>query len=304
MTEDVQERKVTAATALSQAGNWRGAVRHFRDALRDDPRHTGALEGLARAYISLREYPKAQVVAAALLRVSPDLAIAHRMLAVALVQQGKHAEGLRAARQAIALAPREALGRYALAWAYTRQNNLAAAIPVCREGLALAPTNADLMALLANALLDTQGRAAAEPLIINALELSPRKPFIQLVAARVALARGQMKRARALLESLLRQSSPTHVAISLYLFTESRHVIPRGLFMFRYWRLDRPRLAGLTHVVAMMTLVMTAAALSVVTCGLSFALGVAVHVLLKWRIDVHRKAVVAHSAKYVLSPDY
>jgi len=305
MAGDAEERMVAAGWALVRAGNSRGAVRQFQGALADNPEHAGALIGLAQARLNLGEIALGLEAAEGLLRRFPNLAVAHRLRAEALRRQKNTFEAKLAAGQAVALAPREPIGYHILALVHTQRKDHAAAIATCKDGLAMAPDHAILMAQLADGLLETRGGAVAEPLAMEALRIAPDQPFVKRIAARVALARGRIEQARALLTSILRRDARNEAAVSLYLLTEpGRHLIVRGLFIFNYWRKERRWLGGLIYVGAVLAFILLAVAISAVTRGLGFLFGFAIRFFVKWQMDIHRKAVAAHFAQYALKSDY
>jgi predicted Zn-dependent protease len=231
--------------------------------------------------------------------------LGHSLRAAALVRQNRTADALAAARQAVALSPRQAVGHPVLAVVHAQRKEYAKAIAVCKEGLALAPTNGFLMAQMAQSLLETRGGKAAEPMAIEALKFSPDHPHVQRVAAEVALARGQLERARALLTTILRRNAQDRNAVALFLLTEpGRYRFLRAQVIFRYWAKERRVLGVLVFFGAYLTLILLAVAISAVTRGLGLFLGLGVRVLLRAQYDAHRKAVEAHFASFALKPGY
>jgi tetratricopeptide (TPR) repeat protein len=305
MSEANQARSLAAGRALLQAGNARGAARQFQAVLADDPAHQAALSGLVQAHLNLGETAQALETANGLLRVAPNLALGHSLRAAALVRLNKTTEALAAARQAVALAPRQSVGHPILAVVHAQRKEHAKAIAACKEGLALEPTNGFLMAQMASSLLETRGGKAAEPMAIEALKFSPDHPHVQRVAAEVALARGQVERARALLTTILRRNAQDRNAVSLYLLTEPRrHRYLRAQLIFRYWTRERRVLGVLVYFSAYLTLILLAVAISAVTRGLGFLLGLGLRFLLRAQYDAHRKAVEAHFTSYALKAGY
>jgi tetratricopeptide (TPR) repeat protein len=296
---------VAAGKALMQAGNARGAARQFQAALADNPAHIEALSGLTQAQLTLGETAKALETANGLLRVSPNMALGHSLRAAALIRQNRSADALAAARQAVALAPRQPVGHPILAVVLAQRKAHKEAIDVCQEGLALAPTNGFLMAQMADSLLETRGGKIAEATALEALKLNADHAYVQQVAGKVALARGQIDRARALLTTILRRNAQDRNAVSLYLLTEpGRHGILRALFIFRYWSKER-RVAGfLVYAGAYLGFILLAVAISAVTRGLGFLVGLGIRFFVKAQYDAHRKAVEAHFASFALKPGY
>ena len=305
MDEGQAEALVNAGWALVRAGNSRGAVKQFKSALALDPEHIGALSGLAQSHLNLGEIDDARQTADAILRVAPNRSVGHRLRAEVLRRTHKLPAAMEAAKQAIALDPREPLGYHLLALCHSQRKAYRAAIKTCEEGLAQAPYAAILMAQQAENLLETKGPVKAEPLAEDALKAAPESIYVLRIAAKIALARGQLEKARALLESVLQRNANDETAISLYLMADpSQHRVPRAFLIFRYWRTTHPFIGNLVHLSAFVLMILGVMALMYLTklWGIALVIGARLFVLSRYR--AHRNAVKAHFQSVALDKDF
>lgn len=293
-----------AGWALVRAGNARGAERQFKAALAIDPQHVGALSGLAQAQLNLAALDAAGETADSLLRIAPNRAVGHRLRAEALRRRRKPGAA-DAARQAIALEPREALGYHILALCHADRKDAKAALKVCDDGLAAAPGSAVLMAQRADALLELRGGRAAQGQAMEALRLAPDYAYVQRVAAKIALARNQLERARALLGAVLRRNANDEAAVSLFLLAEpGRHRLMRWSFIVRYWRREHGALGHAAYVGGLVALFLAAIGVAMATRIPGVVLVVAVRALMHVQYAGHRRAVKAHFKTYALDRAY
>lgn len=302
MSAAQSEPLAQAGWALVRAGNPRGAMRQFKDALAADPENTNALAGLAQVHLNLDELNLAEEAAGDLVRVAPNGATGHRVRAEILRRRNRPYEAAKVAREAVGLDPREPLGYHILAMCSSDQKENKAAIAICDQGLAVAPASSVLLAQRADNLLELRGPKAAEANIEEALRISPDSEYVLRVAARIALAQNQLERTRDLLSIILRRNANNRAAVSLFLMAEpERHRILRGLYIFRYWRKENGVLGWATYLGVWAVFIVVALLLALVTNVAGLLLGVGVRFFLKSQYDAHAREVRAHFAKFALS---
>ncbi len=296
---------IQAGWRLVDAGNRRGGAMQFKAALALDPNNDDALIGLAQAQLYLGEFGEARETCAALLRVAPNDATSHRLMAETLRCQGQYWHAVPVARQAVALDPEEPVGYRILAHVYRGATEHKAALATSEQGLALAPGDADLYAHAAAATLELKGPKAAQPLADEALKLNPDSSVVLRFAARVALARNDLAKARDLLSVLLRRNANDEDALSLYLLTDpGRHSFVRGRMQRRYWRIEH----GVWGIVAVGAvygaIILVVLPICLVTNVPGLVVGVAVRFFMKAQYDAHRREVKAHFATQQLSATF
>ncbi|MEP7210362.1 MAG: tetratricopeptide repeat protein [Alphaproteobacteria bacterium] len=298
-------RSVSSGWALMRAGNSQGAIREFRAALASDPEHVDGLIGLCQSYLNLGQNTEASETAAALLRVAPDLATAHRLQAECLRQRKKRHEAVAAAKEAIRLDPREPSGYHILALAYFDERKYRAALKIVREGRAVAPAYPVLIAQEALILLQTKGGKAAEPLADEALRLGMDSQYVTIIAARIAIMRNQLERARDLLDVVLRRDANNEAAISLYLLSDRRRYgMLRARAQFPNWRKEHGVLGWIVWSLAVLALIVSVGVVTVVTHAPGIVVGLSYSLFWQWQYRSHRKAVKAHFAQPVLRPGF
>ncbi len=173
---------------------------------------------------------------------------------------------MEAARQAVALDPDEPLGYHLLALCHSGKKNHKAALKICEQGLARTPGSALLTAQCAENQLELRGVAKAEPIVEDALRLGPDSIYVLRIAARIALAGGQLERAKSLLSTVLRRNANDETAISLFLLADTNKPwIVRQTFTFNYWRRARPVVGALVHGAAIFGLIVIMVALTFIT---------------------------------------
>jgi tetratricopeptide (TPR) repeat protein len=294
------EQFAQAGWALMRAGNARGALDQFKSALAADPENTNALAGLAQSHLNLDEIAAADEPVGALLRLTPNSAAGHRLRAETLRRKRQSYTAAKAAREAVALDPREPLGYHILALCLSDHKDHKGAIAVCDEGLAAAPNAAYLFAQRADNILELRGGKAAEPDVAAALRLAPDSEYALRVAARTAVARNQLDRARDMLSLVLRRNASNREALSLYLMTEPRHRILRTLYIFRYWRKEKGALGWAVYFGLWAVFIALMLPIALVTNVAGLFVGFGVRFFLKAQFDAHRKEVQAHFAKFAL----
>jgi tetratricopeptide (TPR) repeat protein len=305
MSAAQSEPLAQAGWALIRAGNARGAIRQFNDALAADPENTNALAGLAQAHLNLDELALADQAAGDLVRIAPNGATGHRVRAEILRRRKRPCEAAKVAREAVALDPREPLGFHILALCSSDRKEHQAAIAICDQGLAVAPASPVLLAQRADNLLELRGPKAALADIEAALRLSPDSEYVLRVAARIALAQNQLERTRDLLSIVLRRNANNRAAVSLFLMAEpGRHGILRGLYIFRYWRKAHGALGWAAYLGVWAAFIIVALLLALVTNVAGLFLGLGIRFFLKSQYDAHAREVQAHFAKFALSSGF
>ncbi len=296
---------ISAGWAFMRAGNSRGALREFRSALVADPENTEALVGLCQSHLDIGELREAGQQVDELLRLAPELASAHRLKAEAHRRRRNRSEALAFARRAVQLEPEEPVGYHMLALIHYDRKDYRAALKAVEQGRTIAPGYAILAAQQALVLLQMKGGKAAEPAAKEALRLDMDDDYVLATLARVALARGQLDRARDLLSTVLRHNANDEDAISLYLLSDpGRYGLLRSQFQFPYWRKENGALGWLGWFGAW-SLLLAVALLLVVGAnvpGIAVALGYRFF----WQAQYagHRREVKRHFAQPELKGGY
>ncbi|HEV7693648.1 MAG TPA: tetratricopeptide repeat protein, partial [Hyphomonadaceae bacterium] len=197
-----------AGWRLLHAGNPRGAMREFKSALELNAQAPDALTGLAQCQLDLGELMPARETARELLRVAPERAVGHRLMAESYRRKGEKRTALQHAEEALRLDPGNAVNHHILAlvmFDMRDMRDMRRALEVVRQGRRLAPDYHVLAAQEALILLELKGGKAAEPVALEAMRLAPDDEYVLDVAARVKLARGDLDEARALTTRILQR---------------------------------------------------------------------------------------------------
>ncbi len=299
------DRLANNGWALCQGGNARGALREFQSALATDPDHRSALIGVTQAHIALNELSRAGEAADRLLKLEPNLSQAHRIKGELLRRSRKFPQAERYLQEAIRLDPNDPLGYHFLGVVDFERKRYTDALNTVLEGRRIAPWYGVLAAQQALILLHTKGPKAAEPFADEALRLSADEDYVLTIVARVALMRGQIEKARDLLEVVLQRDANDEQAISLYLLTDpNRYRLLRAHVQFPFWRKDHGVIgwAVWLGVWAAIFLFLIVIAIG----GRVPAFVVALGYRLFWANQYagHRKQVQRHFARPVLRPSY
>ena len=124
-------------------------------------------------------------------------------------------------------------------------------------------------------------------------------------AARVALMRGKLQKARDLLEVVLRRDANDEDAISLFLLSEpNRYRLLRANTQFQFWRKGNGMVGWLAWLLVWALLF--AALITVALAGRvpAFVLAVAYQLFWRFQYSGHRKRVRAHFAQTQLKPGF
>lgn len=150
-----------------------------------------------------------------------------------------------------------------------------------------------------------KGGKAAEPAAKEALRLDMDDDYVLAIAARVALARGQLDAARDLLSPVLRHNANDEDAISLYLLSDpKRYGLLRSQFQFPCWRKENGVLGRLAWF-GVWSLLLALALLLVVGANVS-GIAVALGYRFFWQAQYagHRREVKRHFAQPGLKGGY
>lgn len=291
--------------AFYRAGNPAGGLRDFREALAINPEHVDALTGVVAALTALRRLGEADEAADRLLKLAPDMSRAHRLKSEVLRQQRKPKEAEKFIREAIRLDPDDLLGYHFLGVIQYQRKQYAKALKTVREGRRLGPWYGVLAAQEALILLQMKGPRAAAPMAEEALRLAGDDEYVLTSVARVALMRGELEKARDLLETVLRRDANDEEAISLFLLTErGRYGLLRAHVRFPYWRRDNGVFGWVVWLgvwaLLFAVLIVVAAAGRVP----AFAVAVAYQLFWRWQYSGHRKRVREHFAEAKLKPGF
>ncbi len=291
--------------ALFRAGNTPGAMREFREALSINPEHIDSLIGISQCHINRREFEAGDAVATTLLSVAPNMPQSHRIKSELLRLRRRRREARSHAEEAVRLDPDDPVSHHFLAVVLFDLKKHAQALKVIEQGRAVAPWYAVLAAQKALVLLETKGPKAAEPFADEALGMAHDDRYVLAISGQVALMRGKLEKARALLGAALRQDANDESALSYYLLTDpKRYGLLRTHVRFRYWRRDNGVLGWVVWLLAWFALLVVIGVIAI--AGRIPAFFAAFGYQLFWRAQYagHRKAVKAHFTQPKLNPAY
>jgi tetratricopeptide (TPR) repeat protein len=292
---------ISAGWAFMRAGNSNGALREFKSALAVDPENQEALVGLCQSYLDLGDLAAAAEHADALLRLAPELASARRVKAEIYRRRRRRTEALEFAERAVKLEPDEPVGYHILALVHYDRRDYRSALKTLDEGRKIAPGYAVLAAQKALVVLQMRGGRAAEPIANEALRLDLDHEYVLTIGARVALARGQLEKARELLASVLRRNANDEEAVSLYLLTDpGRYRLLRAHMQFPYWRKEHGLLGWAGWAGAWTLFLIVAIAIVLGTHVPGIAVGLGYRFFWQAQYAGHRKAVKKHFAQPTL----
>lgn len=177
------------------AGDIQGAFREIARALAIDPSNPQTLVNQGQLYTRLNRWSEAEDSFARLLRMRPNLWLAHDELGVAYNAQGKYPQALVEFRAASLAAPRNALSLNNLAAVYLQQGRVAESKESARKSLALNPN--DSAATTMNQALRSEGNYAdAVQFGLKAVAWNPAEAINWLeLADSYSLARGHRREA-------------------------------------------------------------------------------------------------------------
>ncbi len=159
--------------ALADGGNTEGAVTHYAEALRIQPRYADAHYNLGVALASQGKVAEAAAHYAEALRINPGYAEAHNNLGILLAEAGRVAEATEQYTQALRSKEDYAEARANLGAALASQGRYAEAIAQYVECLRLRPDSPEVHNNLANALVRAGRPAEAISHYAEALRLRP-----------------------------------------------------------------------------------------------------------------------------------
>ena len=294
-----------AGWRLLHAGNPRGAIREFKSALGLNAESTDALAGLSQCHLDLGEMMPAREAAQALLRVAPERAVGHRLMAENCRRRGEKRTALKHAEEALRLDPGNAVNHHILALVLFDMRDMRRALEVVGQGRRLAPDYHVLAAQEALILLELKGGKAAEPVALEAMQLAPDDEYVLDVAARVKLARGDLDEARALTTRILQRNANDEQAISIYLLSDrTKYGLLRAHTRFPYWKREHGALGWAVWLVGWVALILLIVALAFTVHVPGVLVGLAYRWFWVAQYNGHRKEVKSHFARTELKPEF
>ena len=304
-TQSQVRRFETVGWSLLRAGNPHGAMREFRAALGFDAEARQALTGLAQCQLDLGQLKEARETARELLRLSPESAMAHRLMAEALRRKRERREALSHAEEALKIDPFDAVNHHILALVLFDMRDLRRALEVVRKGREVAPDFAVLAAQEALVTLELKGGKAAEPLALEAMGMAPDGEYVLDVAARVKLARGDLEEARELATRILQHNANDEEAISIYLLSDRRRYrLLRAHTRFPYWKREHGAMGWAVWLAAWIALFVVALILIVAAHVPGLAVGLAYRWFWVAQYKGHRAEVKRHFSQPELKPGF
>jgi Flp pilus assembly protein TadD len=201
----VSSAQLVAGQRLVQAGNHAGAVHHLEDALRVEPSNASAHSWLALALSGSGEkgaLQRALSEAEEGVRLAPNVAWSHHVLAEVLYTAHRYAEAVDSARRALTLSPRKASVYSTLSAALREVGRFQLAVEAAQEGLQIDPASAACLHQRALGLLCLGRTEEAIDGVVSGLARAPLDPFMQnnlgvafAVAGRFDLARDRFSEA-------------------------------------------------------------------------------------------------------------
>ena len=305
MSEPSDDDLVHAGWRLVEAGNARGAITQLTSVLARAPQHVNGLTALTQAYLNLGDIAQAQSTASALLRAAPNAAAAHRLQAEIYRRQSKVYDALPEARMAVKLDPNNVLSYHILGMTEIQAKDYKAAIKTSDAGLQVAPASAILLAQKARAVFELEGAKTAEPFADEALRFAPTETFVLRNAARIAIARGNLERAKDLLTSVLRRNANDEEAVTLYLLTNpNRHGFVRAASQFNNWRREHGVWGAIAWVSSFAGLIIVALAVAAVCNVPGVLVGLGFRFFMRAQYADHRREVKAHFAQSALKASF
>ena len=190
--------------ALSKAGKYEEAIRHYFKAVRIKPDYGAAHYNLGIALAEVSRLKEAISHYRETLRIEPDSAKAHNNLGNAFIRQGKIKEATSQYQQAIRIDPALKDAHNNLANILAEQGNFDQATFHYREALRGCPDSADIHYNLAVTLSLQGDPAGATRHYRRALELNPEKAEAHYNLGLILSKQGKLQEARDQLEAALR----------------------------------------------------------------------------------------------------
>ena len=171
--EDAYERELTWAFQLTEAGQDEQAMQILTRLLAGYPDNAGlTYTVLAVTHSAAGRLEESEAMARRAIAAAPDYSEAHRLLAQALIYQGKEPEAEHSLRTALELSPEDVSLFSLMATALTRMGRTEEALLYAHEAVRLSPESADSHAALAAA-QRTADPEAAKASLHEALRLDP-----------------------------------------------------------------------------------------------------------------------------------
>jgi tetratricopeptide (TPR) repeat protein len=160
-------------TALSDKGDFEGAIESYKHALKIKPDYLGAYYNMGSVMRDKGDFEGAIESYKHALRIKPDYAGAYNNMGNALSSKGDLAEAIESYKQAIRIKPDFAGAYNNMANAMKNKGDLVEAIESCKQALKIKPDYADAYYNMANAMKDKGDLAEAIDSYKQALKIKP-----------------------------------------------------------------------------------------------------------------------------------
>lgn len=298
--EDVYERELTWAFQLTEAGQHERAIQILTRLLADYPGNAGlTYTVLAVTHSAAGRLEESEAAARRAIAAAPDYPEAHRLLAHALIYQGKEPEAERSLRTALELSPEDYSLFSLMATALTKMERTEEALLYAREALRVAPERAESYAALA-AVQRTTDPEAARASLQEALRLDPLNEEALLLQFQMLDRRTRPHAAKALAAYTAHTSQPAmaRIAVNSFIikFLSVTHLGMLWCVLLTTILLALVRTSHLTSEILLLPLFLTAA----LTCWETLARIRAFHLYFAGRCWRLLRACIRHHRYLIL----
>lgn len=192
---------------LKERGDFSGAIREYKKALRQDPYFPRALYRLAYVYARRNEWEKAILTYERLREIAPDYAQIHFNLGTLYLRQKRWNKAVKELERSLSLNPYYAQTYSNLGLAYEEMGKMQEAIRIYREGIKRIPQFPGVYNSLGNAYYLRGDFLKASQYYREAFRLAPRNTGIGCNLGVTYLKMGKLKEAKEVL-SKLREINP------------------------------------------------------------------------------------------------
>lgn len=245
--DDHATRRVAAARALIDAGNYRGAVDELKAALALEPDHGFAHGLLAACHLDMGDARAALEEAADALSRSSENLLAQQVLGLAHLRQKEFPQAEDALKRAVEIDPLASESHRLLGVLYDGQARFTEARAAFGEALRLDPENGAVIASYAEFLADKGELDAAEALTDATPDYLADHERMLLVRGKIALRRGDVERARDFALWVLRSDAEDRAAIAL--LCEAKARANPAMALWFGWANTLQRFDGKTRIV-------------------------------------------------------
>ncbi|MFZ5896179.1 MAG: tetratricopeptide repeat protein [Myxococcota bacterium] len=224
--------EITLASNYLMHGAAANAIEVLKRLLSREPEHAVAHSLLAQALLKQRRLHAALHEAELGLSLEPENALCHRVMAGVYVGHNQIAKAREHARQALELSPQDASTNIQLSAIELLDDQTARALEYANAARSLAPDDPDAISSVAQAELGAGNLAAAEAAAHDALELDPEHADSLVTMGELLLRRGDVSGAREHAVAVLYTAPDHDGALRLLVAIKTR----QNWFLGLWWR--------------------------------------------------------------------